>query len=438
MKQKGVLISVMILLIFAVVIALVTLRLRERIRAQMLERDGSILHAAAHFEATRGGPTPLDLVLGMVDLEGVIGVRFFTPAGEPVAVLPGSLRAEPPAPERFDALRATDSMTWLEEAVRLDTLFADPRNELSDELAPVLRVLVNLDEEEAGPLHGYAEFLLDGFPTVRAFRALDRHLFYQSLAAFAVGGGAILAVLVVSFRRMEKKNRELAEANRELTQHVKTAALGAISGHLFHGLKYAVADLETDPEVAGAGRSAGNPPPGAGQRLQEMIQDVVEVIREENHGLVYSLSGEEILDFAAEKLKTAAGGRGVALRMEAEADIAFSNRRGNLIILAIQNVLRNAIEASPPGESVECRFSANGRGAVCVVRDRGPGIPEDRVRYLFEAGYSSKAEGSGIGLSISRQLCRLMGGDLRLSDTGPRGSAFEMSVPYETDGITDP
>ena len=438
MKRKGALISVTILLIFAAVIALVTWRLRERIRGQILGRDGSILHAAAHFEAARGGATPLDLVLGMVDLDGVIGVRFFSPMGEPIAVLPGRLRAAPPPPEAFDALARVDSLTRLEKGVRLDTLFADPGNQLSDELVPLLRVLVNLDGEEAGPLHGYAEFLLDGFPTVEAFRALDRHLLYQSLVAFAVGGGAILAVLIVSFRRMENKNRELAEANRELTQHLKTAALGAISGHLFHGLKHAVADLETESDQAGGGGAGEAPSPGAARQLQAMIQDVIEVIQEENHGLVYSLSGEEILAFAAEKLRPVAADRGVALRLEADAEVVFTNRRGNLLILAIQNLIRNAIEASPPGQPVDCRFQRNGRGTVCVVQDRGTGIPEDRLRYLFEAGYSSKTGGSGIGLSISRQLCRLMGGDLLLAATGSSGTAFEVRVPDGTDAVTDP
>ena len=439
MKQKGTLISVTILLIFAAVLALVTLRLRERIRGQMLERDGSILHAAAHFEAARGGPAPLNLVLGMVDIKGVIGVRFFSPGGEPIAVLPRRLRAAPPPPETFHTLSRQDSLTRLEEGVRLDTLFADPDNELSDDLVPVLRVLVNLDGEEAIPLHGYAEFLLDGFPTVNAFRALDRHLLYQYLVAFAVGGGAILTVLIVSFQRMEKKNRELADANRELTQHMKTAALGAISGHLFHGLKHAVADLETEPGVAAAGGADGPPSPGTTRQLQTMIQDVIEVIQEDTHGLVYSLSGEEILAFATEKLKPVAAGRGVTLRLEADTGVMFSNRRGNLLILAVQNLIRNAIEASPPGQPVECRFHRNGQGAVCVVQDRGLGISEERLRYLFEAGYSSKEGGSGIGLSISRQLCRLMGGDLRLAETGSSGTIFEVvCVPDSTDGVTDP
>jgi signal transduction histidine kinase len=51
---------------------------------------------------------------------------------------------------------------------------------------------------------------------------------------------------------------------------------------------------------------------------------------------------------------------------------------------------------------------------------------------LFEPGLSGKAHGNGIGLSISNQLCRHMGGELRLVDTGPGGSEFEIRVPLAT------
>lgn len=416
MRRKAFLLSVAILAIFAAVIAGVTLRLRGHIRGQMLSQSGPILHATAHFEAARAGGAPLDFVLGMVDIKGVIALRFYSPELEPIAYLPGRLIAPPLPRTRLDALRGAEHVTTLEPRVRLGTLFEDPDGVLSAEEVPVLRVVVNLDDTEAQPLRGYAEFFLDGLPVAEALRSLDRELLVQSLTAFAVGGAAVLAVLLASLRRLEKKNREMAEANRELIRNARSAAIGAVSAHLVHGLRHAVADLETEP---------------SGARLQAMIQEILDVIQEDTRGLAYALSAEEVAQFAADKLRDAAGRCGVTLRVHAERAIRFTNRQGNLLILALQNLLQNAVEASPAGAAVEARIARDGRQAICTVRDTGPGIPADRAARLFEGGYSSKPRGSGLGLSISRQLCRILGGDLRLAEPGPGGTVFEIRVPID-------
>lgn len=416
MKKKVVPAAMAILLVFAAVVALVTWRLRERIRGEILAQEGTVLHAVAHFQAARDGAAPLDLVLGMVDIDGIIGIRVFDRNGDPVAALPRNLAMGRLPDAAMRSLDARDSLTVLEPDAVLYTLYADPFGELSEDPLPIMRVIVNLDQDAPGGQGGVAEFILDGSRVARALADLDRHLLAQSLLALAVGGGAILAVLIFSLVSLQRKNRELAQANRDLTLHLKTAALGAISTHLFHGLKHAVQDL---------GDGAGSEP------LQSLIQDVMDVIQEGDHHIAYSLNGAEILEFAARPVRDLADSRGVRLVMDGEEGIRIGNRQGNLVILAVQNLLRNAVEASPARAAVECRITRNGQGPLVSVQDHGTGIPLDQRRHLFEFGYSAKPGGHGIGLSISRQLCRMTGGDLRLASSGTDGSRFEIRLPGE-------
>jgi signal transduction histidine kinase len=69
------------------------------------------------------------------------------------------------------------------------------------------------------------------------------------------------------------------------------------------------------------------------------------------------------------------------------------------------------------------------------VRDTGIGVPRASVPFLFDEFYQvnnherDRTKGFGIGLAICRSLARQLGGDVRLLDTGPAGSCFEVVVP---------
>ena len=104
------------------------------------------------------------------------------------------------------------------------------------------------------------------------------------------------------------------------------------------------------------------------------------------------------------------------------------------------NLMRNARQAieSDPGRAPERRgkgaitISAFAEDGVSVVRiaDDGPGIPARLAQRLFEPFVSSKtSEGTGLGLTISRELAALHGGELRLVDGAEGGAVFELRLP---------
>ena len=103
------------------------------------------------------------------------------------------------------------------------------------------------------------------------------------------------------------------------------------------------------------------------------------------------------------------------------------------------NLMRNARQAvegdAGRGErrgKGTVRISAELDGPVVVIRiqDDGPGIPQRLAERLFEPFVSGKAsDGTGLGLTISRELAANHGGDLRLLHTGPEGATFELRLP---------
>jgi signal transduction histidine kinase len=92
------------------------------------------------------------------------------------------------------------------------------------------------------------------------------------------------------------------------------------------------------------------------------------------------------------------------------------------------NLVQNAIDASPDGGEVRINLAAEGEEGVVRVLDRGHGIPAELKERVFDAGVTTKARGSGLGLTIVRLLAEQHGGSVRLYDREGGGSVAELRL----------
>jgi PAS domain S-box-containing protein len=86
--------------------------------------------------------------------------------------------------------------------------------------------------------------------------------------------------------------------------------------------------------------------------------------------------------------------------------------------------------------SIEAHVATDGCCEICVS-DTGPGIPTDQLDRIFEPFVTAKAEGMGIGLSISRSIVEAHGGKL-WAESDPRGATFHFTVPLQTAELERP
>ena len=95
------------------------------------------------------------------------------------------------------------------------------------------------------------------------------------------------------------------------------------------------------------------------------------------------------------------------------------------------NLLQNAIDASPIGESIEvyCGVDPKKECVVVKITDRGSGIPGELQEKIFTPFFSRKKGGSGMGLPISLRIVKDHGGGLRVESVEGRGSTFIMELP---------
>jgi two-component system sensor histidine kinase QseC len=163
--------------------------------------------------------------------------------------------------------------------------------------------------------------------------------------------------------------------------------------------------------------------------MQSLIQQVVQVLRDQESAPAFTLTLGELAGAVAAQTRALAAERGVRFETRCEGESALDNRVAGLLRLILANLVQNALEATPRGGGVELAVRADGPNVMAEVRDQGPGLPEAVRARLFEPVRSTKEGGSGIGLAISRQLARHLGAELMLVSTSAQGTVFRVTLP---------
>jgi two-component system sensor histidine kinase ChvG len=185
------------------------------------------------------------------------------------------------------------------------------------------------------------------------------------------------------------------------------------------------------------------------QRLDRLISDISDASRVDAE-MSRALSGPVKLKDMLLALADihAATADTEAPRLTVQAPTYSDAGRNDLVVLGaegrlgqvLRNLISNAISFSPPGGSITVSARREDDQVIVTVDDEGPGIPQDKLRAIFERFYSERPKGerfgthSGLGLSISKQIIDAHGGTLtaeNLRDTGGAvtGARFVITLP---------
>ena len=95
------------------------------------------------------------------------------------------------------------------------------------------------------------------------------------------------------------------------------------------------------------------------------------------------------------------------------------------------NILDNAAKHGGEGKRIEASITCRNNSIVVLIRDFGPGIPEDELALVKKKFYkgSSKARGTGIGLAVSDEIVQMHGGELRIENAAGGGTLVTVRLP---------
>lgn len=100
---------------------------------------------------------------------------------------------------------------------------------------------------------------------------------------------------------------------------------------------------------------------------------------------------------------------------------------------ALLNLLRNGVEAAGKGGTVRVGARKTAKGLRVTVEDTGPGIPEEVRARLFEAFFTTKPSGTGLGLLLAKEIILEHKGELSVETSALGGAAFHVDLPSQTD-----
>jgi len=136
-----------------------------------------------------------------------------------------------------------------------------------------------------------------------------------------------------------------------------------------------------------------------------------------------------LVDRALRVVEPQANSRQVQLRAEPASQPISVNADPELMVQVLVNLLLNGIDASAERGTVTIRTSRHAPEVWISVRDAGPGIPPQLRGDVFRPFFTTKHQGTGLGLPISQQIVRRHGGSLRLEETAGGGATFIVALP---------
>ena len=172
-------------------------------------------------------------------------------------------------------------------------------------------------------------------------------------------------------------------------------------------------------------------------RITSLVSEIVEMTRLEGDPaarimepvIVQSIVDETIDDCRIEAQLF----RGCSIRVDGKISSEVAGDR-ELLRRAVENVVRNAIRYSPEKSNIDLTLTENPGGASIMVRDYGPGVPEELLHQIFEPFYrveesrDDETGGIGLGLSIAKRAVRLHRGTISAENAEP-GLRVRIEIP---------
>jgi signal transduction histidine kinase len=240
------------------------------------------------------------------------------------------------------------------------------------------------------------------------------------------------------FHEIEEKSRQLAVANQHKSDflanmsHELRTPLNAIIGFSeVLGERYFGELTEKQAEYVADIH-------GSGKHLLSLINDILDLSKIEAGRMELDLEEFDLpaaLDNALTLVRERAQRHGVALTREVDASLGAIRADERKVKQIMLNLLSNAVKFTPMGGTVGVTARRNGAAVEIAVSDTGVGIAPEDQQAIFEEfrqvgrDYTRKAEGTGLGLALTKKFVELHGGQIRVESAPGKGSTFSFTLP---------
>ncbi len=165
-------------------------------------------------------------------------------------------------------------------------------------------------------------------------------------------------------------------------------------------------------------------------RLEQILEDFLRYIRKtELHPVSVDINHlvTDMTDFYSPQ----AVSRSITLRTALCSQQLICRADADMLKQVLLNLFINSQQAMPNGGELMLRTQKNGANAVIIVSDTGKGIEPENLDRIFDAYYSTKLGGSGLGLSASKKIIEAHHGSIKVDSVPQKGTSFTIQLPLE-------
>lgn len=260
-------------------------------------------------------------------------------------------------------------------------------------------------------------------------------LVWALLAGWIISVAIVLAAARVMHRRFARMVRRVADAER-------LAELGLLTSGLAHEIKNPLSTVQLNLQLLREDLTPVNPAYGRlvnrlntvqreTARLKDILDDFLRYagkIELERQPVELNELLEELVDFFMPQAQL----NRVQLRLNRSAQKIVAPVDPKLIKQAVLNLMLNGVQAmsNGGGEMILSAGQRDGEATIDVI-DTGRGIPPGDVGRIFQAYYSTKKGGTGLGLAMSRRIIEEHGGRIEVNSEVGKGSDFSLHLPLK-------
>ena len=241
----------------------------------------------------------------------------------------------------------------------------------------------------------------------------------------------IIAALNLAGRRLADTSERAEELARQVASGERLAAIGRVAAGVAHEIRNPIAAMRLKAEnalLADAPRQkeALSMILGQIERLDRLLTRLLS-LTERDPPRRQTTSVRSVLEECAREHAELALTKGITLETSIAVEIATFD--ADQIRRALDNLVLNAIEAAPLHSKIVISAEPNGDKLRLAVRDEGVGPPPEIRDHLFEPFVTGRPEGTGLGLSLVREIADAHGGTANFTSAAD-GTSFEMVIPW--------
>jgi signal transduction histidine kinase len=243
-----------------------------------------------------------------------------------------------------------------------------------------------------------------------------------------------------SCKKLQAQSERIIAIEEQLRRSEKLSTLGEMAAVLAHEIRNPLGSIRGTAEILRDDYPPGDPKHEfieiqikETERLNHVVEDFLRMARQQPVEL-RDCSIREELETIVTLVAKDARNRGISLRLEPSGEESVVMGDGEKLRQAFLNIVINALQATPSGGRVSIVLKRVDTGFAINFRDNGSGIAAGNLQRIFEPFYTTKADGTGLGLAVTRKIIEGHGGKLDIESEPGQGTTVSVSLPMPAGG----